>query len=222
MAKIIIAGATGLVGNLVAHKLALTDVDLHLLTRRKLDAPIDSAKQHIGATDTWAGIIKDIRPDIAISCLGTTMRLAGSKSAFAAIDHDLVLNFANAAFTAGARRMISVSSVGASPTSSNFYLATKGKADRALEQVGFDRLDIIRPGLLRGERGGERRVGEQLGIMLSPLADLIMQGGLRRYRSISASDVAQAISALTLVKQLGFHTHENEAIIKLSGIWQER
>jgi uncharacterized protein YbjT (DUF2867 family) len=220
MTKIVLAGATGLVGNLVAHKLSATDGELHVLTRRKLAVPIDRVEQHICETETWPEIIEAIRPDIAISCLGTTMRLAGSQAAFAAVDNDLVLSFANAAFAAGARNMISVSSVGASSNSNNFYLATKGKADRALEQIGFDSVNILRPGLLRGERGGDRRIGERIGIMLSPLADLALLGGLRRYRSISANEVAQAICSLVATTQPGFHVHENDAIMALSDQWQ--
>ncbi len=220
MSKIVIAGATGLVGGIVAQKLANTDSELHLLMRNGLAVPVDGAKQHIGAIETWPKMVKDIRPDIAISCLGTTMKQAGSQAAFAAIDHDLVLNFARAAFAAGARHMISVSSVGASSNSSNFYLATKGKTDKALEQIGFSSVNILRPGLLRGERGGERRIGERIGIMLSPLADLALQGSLRRYRSISANDVAQAICALAGATHPGFRVHENEAIITLSSQWQ--
>jgi uncharacterized protein YbjT (DUF2867 family) len=220
MTKIVIAGATGLVGGIVAQKLGGTDSALHLLVRRELVVPVGAAKHHVGAIETWPEIIEDIRPDITISCLGTTMRLAGSKAAFAAVDRDLVLNFARSAFAVGARSMISVSSVGASSNSSNFYLATKGKTDKALQQIGFDSVNILRPGLLRGERGGERRIGERIGIMLSPFADLALQGGLRRYRSISANEVAQAICVLAAATQPGFHVHENDAIIALSDQWQ--
>ena len=88
-------------------------------------------------------IIAGLNPGIAISCLGTTMRVAGSRDAFRAVDHDLVLAFAKAARDAGARHMISVSSVGAMPASGSFYLRTKAEAEAGLRKLKFERLDIL-------------------------------------------------------------------------------
>ena len=42
-------------------------------------------------------------------------------------------------------------------------------AERGLAELGFERLDLLRPGLLLGERG-ERRLAEGLGQRLAPLA----------------------------------------------------
>ena len=112
--------------------------------------------------------------------------------------------------------MITVSSVGASADASNFYLSTKGKAEQALRALGFDRLDILRPGLLRGNRQ-ESRTGEALGIILSPLTDALMHGPLRRYRSIDSATVANAIASLTVGGGKGENIHENDAIAALAG-----
>ena len=87
---------------------------------------------------------------------------------------------------------IVVSSVGADSRSSAFYLKVKGEMEEALRSLGFDRLDIVRPGLLRGDRGPERRFGERVGILISPLVNLVLRGRLDRYAAIDADTVAMA------------------------------
>lgn len=140
------------------------------------------------------------------------MRSAGSEAAFRAVDLETVAAFAAAARRSGARHMVTVSSVGADPGSRNFYLRTKGEMERALGALGFERLDIFRPGLLRGERGGERRLGERIGIALSPLANLMLRGGLDRFAAIDADVVATAAAAALRQTEPGIHRHENRSI----------
>jgi uncharacterized protein YbjT (DUF2867 family) len=95
-----------------------------------------------------------------------------------------VLAFGRAAKAAGAGHMLTISSVGADAGSSNFYLRVKGEMEEQLAALGFTRLDILRPGLLRGKRGGERRIGERIGILVSPVANLFLRGPLDRYAAI--------------------------------------
>ena len=121
---------------------------------------------------------------------------------------------ARAALRAGVKRFITISSVGADALSSNFYLKVKGETDRELMHMKFDRLDILRPGLLRGFRGMDMRPAEQLGQIISPLANLALHGGLRRYRSIPAQRVAEACIALSMRKAGGKFRHEHDAIMQ--------
>jgi uncharacterized protein YbjT (DUF2867 family) len=137
------------------------------------------------------------------------MRAAGSRPAFRAVDHDMVTAFAGAAREAGARHMIAVSSAGADPASRNFYLRTKGETEQALRALAFDRLDIVRPGLLRGERGSDRRLGERIGIWASPLTNLFLRGPLAPYAAINASTVATAIGMLVEQAPSGTFVHHN-------------
>jgi uncharacterized protein YbjT (DUF2867 family) len=108
--------------------------------------------------------------------------------------------------------MIVVSSVGAASTSSTFYLRVKGEMEAALIKLGLRRLDILRPGLLRGERCNDRRMGERLATFVSPLLDLLLHGKYRQYRSIKASQVALAIFALAREKSAGRFVHDNDAM----------
>lgn len=214
--KIILAGASGLIGGQAARILADQGHQVHCLLRRNDDGLPDSIKQIVAEPQLWAEQVTSLHAEVAISCLGTTMRIAGSKEAFAAVDLDLVTAFAAAVKQSGVSHFISVSSVGADPRSSNYYLATKGRAEDQISALGFARTDFIRPGLLRGNRGGPARVGEQIGIMLSPLADMLMMGSLSRYRSIKAETVASAIAALTAQTQQGNFIHENSGLENLA------
>ena len=112
--------------------------------------------------------------------------------------------------------MIAVSSVGASSKASNFYLRTKGEVEDALRALGFDRLDLLRPGLLTGNRAGPPRLGEGIAMAAAPLTDALLHGSLRRYRSIPAERVAQAIARLAGERASGVYIHENDAIRALA------
>lgn len=218
MKKIVVAGATGLVGKQLVVALAGQEgAETHILVRRRPQRVPAGVIVHAADPADWPALVAAIRADVAISCLGTTMKAAGSKEAFRAVDFDLVTNFAGAARAAGARHMIAVSSVGASANAASYYLKTKGEAEAALAQMGFDRIDFLRPGLLTGGERPESRMGESIAILLAPLTDLLMVGGLSRYRSIPALAVAQAIACLALARGLGKHIHGNDAIRALAG-----
>jgi uncharacterized protein YbjT (DUF2867 family) len=144
------------------------------------------------------------------------MRSAGSRKAFRGVDLDVVLSFAGAARQAGARHMLAISSVGANPESRSFYLRIKGEVEQRLAAMGFERLDVMRPGLLRGKRGGEPRAGERLALLASPLANLLLRGRLDRYAAIDAEIVAAAAAACLLDQAPGVYIHHNREMHGLS------
>lgn len=215
---ILVVGATGLIGNLLVRKLIADgrDEGLHLLVRKPLNGDHGAATVHVAPTEQWPEIIASIEAQRAVSCLGSTMKKAGSKEAFAAVDRDLVGAVGKAAKAAGARQFITVSSTMANAEASGFYLKVKGQAEQLLRAEGFDRLDIIRPGLLRGERSGDARLGESLAIIASPAMDKLLHGSLRRYRSIDGREVAAAIVALLTEDKPGATIYENDAIWQLA------
>ena len=157
------------------------------------------------------------RVDVAISTLGTTIRQAGNWEAFRAVDVDAVLGFAGAAKAAGARQMLSVSSVGAHHGARNRYLAMKGETERGLEKLGFERLDIVRPGLLRGDRGGDRRLSERVALAISAVASLLLRGPLGNVAAIDANVVAAAMARLAGAEGAGRHVHFNRELKTLGG-----
>lgn len=213
MSDALIVGATGMVGRaVVAH----STTPLTILARREVMGVPSLHKVIVASSDRWADIIAAEKPSVLISCLGTTIRQAGSQDAFRAVDHDLVLSVARAARAGGAAHMIAVSSVGAASKAGNFYLRTKGETEDGLCALGFDRLDLLRPGLLTGNREGPPRLGEGIAIIAAPLMDALLHGSLRRYRSVPGEVVARAIVALTVQGGTGVHFYENDAIHALA------
>lgn len=205
--RIILAGGTGLIGSLLVTRLA--NHELCLIGRRTAESVSPDISQLIGAVDSWPALLATKSADVAICALGTTMAKAGSQAAFMAIDYDAVIAFATAAKASGARQFLLVSSSGADAASSNFYLSVKGKAEVALAALTFDRLDIFRPGLLRGERGADRRIGERTAILLSPIVDRLLIAKFDRYRSIAGDEVATAMAATLGRSEAGVHIHHN-------------
>jgi uncharacterized protein YbjT (DUF2867 family) len=211
VAVILLVGATGLIGG---HVAALIPADqLHIVARRR----VDGLPHHcVDVPENWPDHIAAAKPKTAISTLGTTIKQAGSKAAFRAVDYGLVLSVATAAKAAGARQFIMVSSVGASAQVSNFYLKTKGEAEDAVKALGFDRVDILRPGLLKGAREGPARPVEAALIALTPITDFLTPAVLSQYRSVEALSVAQAIAALVGKAEGGVHIHHNAEMLALA------
>jgi uncharacterized protein YbjT (DUF2867 family) len=206
--KIILFGASGLVGGLLVPLLG--GHDLTVVGRRTAGV----GKERVARVEDWPWVIAEAQPDVVISTLGTTIAKAGSREAFAAIDHDAVVAVAVAGKAAGARQFMMVSSVGASASSANFYLATKGRAEASVTALGYARLDIFRPGLLVGTRPGDPRFAERLGILLSPLTNALTPRRFERYRAIAAADVAQAMARAVGTVQPGAHIHHNREMLE--------
>ena len=189
---VLVAGATGLVGQAILA-LLMTDTRynaVHVVGRRAPAVQHPKLVVHISASLTdWACPAVD---DVFIA-LGTTIKAAGSKAAFKAIDGDAVVAIAAAAKAAGATRLAVVSAMGASPRSGVFYNQVKGEMEAAVGALGFETLIIARPSLLSGDRDAleqPERVAEKLSLVafkwLKPLIPV-------NYRSIKASSVAQAM-----------------------------
>ncbi len=213
--RIALVGATGLIGRtLIEAVIGREDVRLVGIARRESRLPRGARMEMFVAEPAkWGEVIEAVRPDVLVCALGTTWKKAGQdEAAFRAVDHDLVLDTARAAQELGVERMIAVSSVGADAMAKNFYLRVKGEAERDLVKIGFKRLDIMQPGLLRGARKDDRRFGERLAIMASPIVDMLLHGSWRRYRSVSVTRIADAILALAMRKAGGRFKHDYDAI----------
>lgn len=216
--RIILAGATGLVGgHVLSGLLARDDVTCVTTTsRRQIEARGDKHFQIVAPMADWPGKIAGGDFNVAISCLGTTIKAAGSQAAFAAIDHGGVVDFASVCRAAGAKHFLLISSVGADAGSRNFYLSTKGKAEADVSSLGYDRLDIFRPGLLVGHRSGPVRPGERVAMAISPLTDLLTPNVLSRYRSTSVELVSGAVCALAGASGAGAFIHYNDEMRAIS------
>lgn len=215
--RIVLVGATGLVGRaIIAKSVGREDFRLSAIARREARLPAGVRMEvFVAEPGKWGEVIESLRPTAMICALGTTWKKAGKdEAAFRAVDQELVVETARAAKARGVERFVAISSAGADAASGNFYLRVKGEVERQLAQLRFGRLDILRPGLLRGPRGGDRRLGERIGVALSPVADLLLHGKYRAMRSISAERVAEAALALAMHKAAGRFVHDNDAIMR--------
>jgi len=212
--RICLTGATGLIGTaLVRACVGREDVRLIAASRREIDLP-PGARMEVLVADRahWGDAIAAAQPDVVVCALGTTWKEAGKdEAAFRAVDEKLVLDCARWGLEAGARQFIAVSSVGADRQARGLYLRVKGEVEAALAKSGYERLDILRPGLLVGRRESVRPL-ERAGQIAAPLMDLFLLGGLARFRSVRADTMAEAILALAHEKARGRFVHEHEAI----------
>lgn len=201
-AKLLLVGATGLVGRHVLE-LALDDARVASVVapvRRALPAhpKLSSPQVDFDRLDPEASWWN---ADAVICTLGTTMKVAGSQAAFRRVDHDYPLAVARLAHAHGTPTYVLNSAVGADAQSRFFYNRVKGELERALEAEGYASLTFVRPGLIGGERE-EFRLGERL--LVSALA---WSGPLlpRRWRLNPAPQIAQALLTAALEPQPGRH-----------------
>jgi uncharacterized protein YbjT (DUF2867 family) len=190
--KVLLAGATGLIGGFLLDGLLADDgvAEVHALVRRPLK--VSHPRLHVHRVDFTA--LPELPPlDEAYLALGTTLRVAGSREAFRAVDLQANLAVAQAAVRAGARRIGLVSAAGANARSSVFYNRVKGELEAALQLLALDALVIARPSLLLDSRehlGQPPRLAESLAI---PLARLIAPFIPGPYRPVYGKSVAQTL-----------------------------
>lgn len=185
-------GATGLVGSqLLLALLADQRVGKVIaLGRRKTRTDHPKLEEQVidfATPDAWSPLVQG---DVAFSALGTTLKQAGSQAAQKVIDHDYQLAFARAAAKNGVPGYVLVSAASANPKSTMFYSRIKGELDQQVQQLGFQRVRIMRPSLLVGDRE-KPRPGERIGSVM--LRALNTVGIARKYREISGAVVAQAM-----------------------------
>ena len=213
----ILLGASGMVGGFCLR--ALVDdagyTRVMVFGRRQL-AGLTQAKVSQRTADLSGLTADDFRgaQDVFIA-LGTTIRKAGSQAEFRRIDLEMPLRLASEAVKAGAEQLVIVSSVGADPGSSNFYLRTKGELEQQLASLPFKAIHILRPSLLIGKRA-EFRLAEALAMGIAPALNIIMVGPLRRYRSIRAEIVGKAMVAAAKSDKAGTSIYAYGEILTLA------
>jgi uncharacterized protein YbjT (DUF2867 family) len=210
----VLLGATGLVGsNCLRDLLASADYGRVIAVTRRPVSTSMQGKLDQRVLDLSSVSAADLAGANDLFCaLGTTIAKAGSQPAFRAVDYDLPMKAARAAKEAGVEQFLLVSSIGANPASSNFYLRTKGELERDLATIGFKALHIFRPGLLLGTRH-EFRMSEALAQRIGPILNLAMWGPLRRYRSVRAETVAKAMVAIAAKGGAGVKVYEYNEIL---------
>lgn len=195
--RLLILGGTGAVGRSVVKQALEHDDVLQVIapTRRplpphpKLTNPcLDFSTLPASFADAHADLQAWLSCDAVICALGTTMRQAGSRAAFSAVDKTLVLTLATLAKAGGARIFALNSSLGASPHGS-FYLRVKSEVEQAIRELEFDHTTIVRPSLIDTVRENNRPI-EHLGLRLFRLTKPLIP---RRYRAVTPDAIARAL-----------------------------
>src|SRR5262249_26306502 len=220
---VLLAGASGLTGGYVLDQLlAAPDVARVIaVSRRPLGREHPRLANRIVQFERLETQLKGATCNAALCCLGTTLRKAGTKERFRAVDLDCVLTFARAARGAGARRFVVMSSVGADPASRNFYLRTKGEMEEDVEGVGFESFDILQPSMLLSWRS-EMRPLELARRLLMPVVNPLLRGKYAPYRGISATTVAAAMLGATRSGRRGVQRYTCEGIEALARLTAPR
>lgn len=189
--KILLLGATGLVGSKVLELALASDTISGVVapTRKPLQAHSKLTNPVGPILELFANHVYAWHIDAVICALGSTKAKAGSEEAFHHSDYALPLIFASAAKASGVQTLAVVTAIGAS-TSSNFsYARTKGELERDMQQMNFESLTICRPSIIAGERE-ETRIGESIALAASRSLAPILP---RKFHINPASVIAAAL-----------------------------
>lgn len=190
----IVFGASGLIGELLVHKLLIDNryQKIILIVRKSTNLKHEKLEEKIIDFNSFIENISSIQADEIYCCIGTTIKKAGSKEAFEAVDLEIPTKIAELAVKNNIQKLLIVSSLGANLHTSNFYLKTKAKMEHAVAKNPIETVIFFRPSVLLGSRK-EIRFGELMAKILMPLVQLFLLGSLKKYRAIKGEVVAQAM-----------------------------
>lgn len=212
----LIFGATGLVGKKLVEQLikdqSYSKIKVANRTSQNYDnSKIEESIIDFSELDNWEKLFK---VNHVFICLGTTIKNAGSKSAFETVDLEYPRQIAQLAKKQEVEALVHISAIGANAKASNFYLKTKGKAEEAVSLLGPKASYAVRPSMLLGERD-EFRLGESVGKLAMKITKPIMVGGLKKYRGVYDYQVASSMIQIAKAKP-SKHTFESDELIELA------
>ena len=197
MISVMLLGASGLTGQALLSRLILDSNirEIILLVRRTLSVNSPKVKQYQPDFSRLQDYQQLFKVDQIFCCLGTTIKTAGSKAAFRAIDVDLVSQCGQLAVTGGVDTFIVISAVGANQHSGNFYSRCKGDMEAQLIKISKEstmKIIVCRPSLLLGNRA-IFRLAESTSALLTKLLPFLFHGPLKQYSPIRATQLADAM-----------------------------
>jgi uncharacterized protein YbjT (DUF2867 family) len=204
--KAIIIGATGATGKDLVNVLLQNDFysEIVIFVRRSSGIVHSKLKEIITDFDKSEKVAEFIHGNVLFSCLGTTVKAAGSKDKQWHIDYDIPLRFAEIAKRNGVSGFVLLSSYGASASSKVFYSQLKGKLEDAILNLAFDSYIIFRPGLL--ERKNTDRAGERISAALLHFLNRLRL--FRKFRPMPTAILAEKLAKAPKVLSQGQHVIE--------------
>lgn len=210
--KALVIGATGAVGKDLVQFLLEDDSfeKVTVFVRRPVGFENPKLTVHLVDFDhpgQWNHLLSG---DVLFSCLGTTIKAAGSHSAQWKVDNTYQYEAAEAARRNGVRTYVLVSSVGASPKSKIFYSRMKGELEEAIKKLGFPGCFILQPPSLI--RKGSDRFGEKAGVVILKVLNAI--GLMRSWKPMPTEEVAASMIRLAKSGRLETETIVSQDILK--------
>lgn len=206
----VVIGATGATGKDLLPLLLQDDSfqQVHIFVRSEPNVQHLKLTVHVidfDKPDTWQNLVQG---DVLFSCLGTTLKAAGSQAAQWKIDYEYQYEFAKCAKENGVNHCVLVSSAQASPNAKFFYTRMKGQLETAIKQLQFLKLTIFNPPILI--RKNSDRTGEVAGLKIIQLLHKI--GLLRSQQPLPTEVLAQAMVNCAKVQEAGTVSIEGNMI----------
>ena len=197
MKTALLFGSTGLVGGHVLNYLIqnpnYSKIKLFVRSFTEINDPkIEIIQTDFNNLNKYA---EDIKGDECFFCIGTTKKKSPDKNEYQKIELDIPKKIAQIAKSNLVKSFFFVSSGYANPKSSGEYLKFKGLVEEEIKNLNFDKIGIMRPSFLLGERQ-EERFGEKFGIIIFKLLTPILIGPFRKMRPIQSEIVAKAMIKL--------------------------
>ena len=191
MKKVLVLGGTGFVGSHVCQKLALLPLRITLPTRRP-----DNAK-HLQSLPTVDVLQADVHDETVLARLvaghdavvNLIAILHGTEAAFNRVHVELPQKLASACQTAGVRRVVHVSALGAALDAPSMYQRSKARGEQVLKASALD-LTLLRPSVIFGAEDKFLNVFAKLQ-QIFPVIPLA--GADTRFQPVWVDDVAHAI-----------------------------
>lgn len=209
MKKVLVLGATGLVGTEILKQLEASSevLKINVLLRRPLPQGLKNSKvqEYVMDFDRLDSSSDCFSVDAVICAIGTTIKKAGSQEAFRQVDYEYPLKIAKFCKAKGAQGFYLVSALGADANSPIFYNRVKGELERDLQKIGFANLVIAHPSVLLGNRQ-ESRPAEKIAMQVGKLFP-------KKWRSVPAEKVAHSLVASLKDSKPGTRVFENSEIL---------
>ncbi|RZF50472.1 NAD-dependent epimerase/dehydratase family protein [Acinetobacter halotolerans] len=211
--KAIVIGATGLVGQALVNELQQSD-DFHSITVvvRKKSTILDSYSKvtQLVVEDLLLLNDEDVNAHThAFSCLGSTIKQAGSKQAFYAIDYEINAHFADLIQDKNIHFLV-VSALGANANSPVFYNKVKGELETYLKSLSIYKLSIFQPSLLIGKRS-EMRFLEDMAQTLFKLVEKKWTKPFK-FKPVTAEQLAHTMLVAAQSQTAAFKLYDNLSI----------
>jgi len=196
----LVIGATGATGQEIVSQLLEDDSfdSVSIFVRKDPNISHSKLKTNVIDFSKPEEYKELIKGDVLFSCLGTTLRTAGSKEKQYLVDYTYQYEFAKIASDNGVPVYSLVSSTGANENSPIFYPKIKGKLEEAIKKLPFKTIQIFQPPTLIRQKN-LRRTGEKIGIKIFGLLNSF--GILKSQKPLPVSTLAKVMIKELKIKQ---------------------